>query len=145
MDHYNFIVYVVDPFLDIVDTTNLMMVSKKIKKYIKPVKIKLIKILNTTLNNFYDILLSNDVMSLQCSPYKILVEEPYLNKLFSNHVIDATFMEEINNCKHRIDGNCHICETILYTFITHKNGNKNFFQMSKIGSFISSVVMTLYH
>ena len=141
MDKHDFIIYMVDSFLNLEDSLNIMITSKYINKNIN-IKLKVNSHIKHILNSFYNTLLTDDIIELNFSPQKLIHSIPFVGDLLNTN-FKPYVTNILTNCQH--SHNCHICDTILYIYNIHAKGDKMYINFTPIGSFLTSVCMCLYH
>jgi hypothetical protein len=149
---YDFIIYCVSDFLDLSGLNIFYQLCSKthtnqhlynFKNHIK----------NYTKNNIKqlcDYMILPKVISLNVNVVDILNENNYVHKfikypnIFMQNIISVT-----NDCNHNITNSkniiCDICKFTQSLYISHINGDKIFNNMNVESSFLTSLMMTLYH
>jgi hypothetical protein len=165
MDTYPFIVFNVGEFLCIQDIISLKLTNKNsfyslldIEKYISDRILSGIYILHNSL-------LSHDartinIPNLIITNFKLSIhfEKSYYNNRYNN-----IFKKHLIICKHQVDNTdqcticydrnvdhnkgdiCCLCKIIYIEYIQHMKGRNSFCQMDLFCSFITSILMSLYH
>lgn len=154
MDKFSFIVKSIDPFLNLPDSANMMLVCKSINGDIHNPQFKAKSQIKNTIQTFHNMLSSERVRALKIqgsvfkaeipSLVRIIVYEPCYNNITLDVLTDCTHNDHNSN----IGGNsgpCYICATILRVYNSHMNGTNIYRSMDRFNSFVTSVCMHLYH
>jgi hypothetical protein len=149
MDKYDFILFNTSKYLSINDLLVLVQVSKYCKKNINIYKY-FEKITKQEFFKFYKILRELYVMNLNTSTNEIINEVPLFKNFIDNPNIYKQFLNDIlNNCNHTKNPGtdmCKVCCVVFKSYTNHIKSNVHTFPLlSKLNSFITTILLTLYH
>ena len=147
--NYDFIIYEIlnvlslsdlNTFSQLCNETQILCDFKKSTKHYTKNNIK----------RLYNYMTLPKVINLNISNIIAINENSYVSKFIKYPNIFKTFLvSATDDCDHdTIDSEntkCDICKCIQQLYIFHINGNKTFSMMSVDASYLSSIVMTLYH
>jgi len=145
---HDFIILHMSEFLDLPSLNSLSQLCKETKKiccFEKALKYYA----TNNIKKLYNFLMLPKVQCIQISGALAIAENPYIIKfikypgIFKNFIVSTT-----SNCSHvdlDVDSQCDVCSTMCSLYIQHINGNKIFTNMNIYSSYVTSVVMTLYH
>ena len=147
----NFIIYKVEQYLDVDNLLSLIRVSKFINIHMLKIKEVVKNKTKKEIDKLYKMLHKKEVIELNTSATEVLNQVPLFNRIINKSSIYTTLMTNIlNNCNHSNAENhkCKICSIILVSYKSHTNQinyHIQFSLMSKPESFITAIVMMLYH
>ena len=137
MDEYSFIMYMVNPYLNIKEIIIMKRISKFINKQTIDVRDKITQEIKEDLKELYNIIISDKAERLNIIPNEI----NYNLKIKLNHKIYKSFI--LNECD-KYEG--EIYKNIKDSYVNHYiKGEKTCSRMDKSSSFITTIIMYLYH